>query len=237
MKNPKTCRMTCDKCGFSENYIPSYSGNPCPKCNKGRLVVNEKPVWKCTECGNAFDYLPDKGCPMCSAGGFEGHLPDHCKAGAEAQKEQKEQGNKFDEDRYTKVDLSLIPWKILSRYYPVKGIIFNIARDVHHILNNDEKDKIKVVFDNAVHSMDIKLLAVVLGYGEEKYNRDDWKKGFGGDWKRFLKATLRHCHAIQKGEDYDGEVIEGYPKGNDHYGAVMFSLMVATYEVENDLQI
>lgn len=45
--------------------------------------------------------------------------------------------------------------------------------------------------------------AKVMGYGLEKYGRDNWRKGW--DWSRCSDAILRHMIAFNSGEDLDPE--------------------------------
>lgn len=45
--------------------------------------------------------------------------------------------------------------------------------------------------------------AAVMGYGEKKYGRDNWRKGL--QWTRAADAALRHILAWQEGQDFDPE--------------------------------
>ena len=45
--------------------------------------------------------------------------------------------------------------------------------------------------------------AAVMGYGEKKYGRDNWRNGM--HWSRALDAAQRHILAFQDGEDFDPE--------------------------------
>jgi hypothetical protein len=45
--------------------------------------------------------------------------------------------------------------------------------------------------------------AKVMAYGEKKYGRDNWRKGF--TYSRLLDAALRHILAYNDGEDKDKE--------------------------------
>lgn len=140
-----------------------------------------------------------------------------------------EQGAKFDEDPYEKVDLSLVPWSILSERYkdaPEKAL----AEKIHNLLNGKAQLLLSIIFRDATFSAGTTPLAIALGYGVAKYGRGNWKKGFGGDYKRFLKAALRHCDSYLLGEEYDGVTVGEYSKGNHHQGAILFNLMVAMFE-------
>ena len=43
--------------------------------------------------------------------------------------------------------------------------------------------------------------AAVMGYGEKKYGRENWRNGL--HWTRAADAALRHILAWQDGEDFD----------------------------------
>lgn len=45
--------------------------------------------------------------------------------------------------------------------------------------------------------------AMVMGYGEKKYGRDNWRGGMA--WMRLIDASLRHILAFKEGEDFDPE--------------------------------
>ena len=45
--------------------------------------------------------------------------------------------------------------------------------------------------------------AMVMGYGEKKYGRDNWRKGMA--WSRLIDASLRHILAFKEGQDFDPE--------------------------------
>ena len=45
--------------------------------------------------------------------------------------------------------------------------------------------------------------ALVMGFGEKKYGRDNWRQGMA--WSRLIDAALRHIHAFNDGEDFDRE--------------------------------
>ena len=45
--------------------------------------------------------------------------------------------------------------------------------------------------------------AKVMAYGEKKYGRDNWRKGFA--YSRLLDAALRHILSYNDGEDLDSE--------------------------------
>ena len=45
--------------------------------------------------------------------------------------------------------------------------------------------------------------AKVMNYGEQKYDRDNWRKGM--DWTRLIDAAFRHIYAFNEGESIDEE--------------------------------
>lgn len=47
------------------------------------------------------------------------------------------------------------------------------------------------------------MKAQVLGFGEGKYGRHNWREGM--EWSRFIDAALRHIQAWNEGEDLDPE--------------------------------
>ncbi len=144
------------------------------------------------------------------------------------------QAPKNDQDNYSKVSYSLVPWEILSEQFKAfcDEDIELLAKEVHTWLNGDSNFVVQDLFDLGLSHIDIKWLACSLGYGTVKYYRDSWMKGFGKNPNRILEACLRHCVAYLRGEEFDGEVIEGYPEGLPHLGGVLFNLMVATEEVK-----
>ena len=139
---------------------------------------------------------------------------------------------KDDQDNYEKVDYSLVPWGLLSgKYLMDREPIMHLQREIHLWLNSESDLTINGILALGLRCIDVKYLAVSLGYGCEKYYRDSWRERFGGDYKRILRAALRHGHKYLCGEDFDGEAIEGYEKGNTHLGAILWCLMVAECEV------
>lgn len=46
-------------------------------------------------------------------------------------------------------------------------------------------------------------LAAVRAFGAQKYDRDNWRKGF--KFNRSIAAALRHINAFKEGEDLDSE--------------------------------
>jgi Domain of unknown function (DUF5664) len=50
--------------------------------------------------------------------------------------------------------------------------------------------------------------ARVLGFGADKYGKDNWRKGC--EWSRYIDAALRHMHAFAAGEDNDPESGESH---------------------------
>lgn len=70
---------------------------------------------------------------------------------------------------------------------------------------------LNVAFKDDGHKVDMSLLpyrplseiAEVLEFGERKYERDNWRKGF--EHKRLLAALLRHIFAYNEGETFDPE--------------------------------
>jgi len=156
-------------------------------------------------------------------------------------------GKKDDQNLYEKVDYSMVPIELILCYFKHHHIHhiertphFQIFTMVHNYLNNvPTTGTIRLMLNAAIDAYGIQSLAVSLGLGVAKYKeRDNWKK-FDSDPDRFLRATLRHLIAIMLGAEYDGEKFEGYHKGNDHRGAVCFSLMVADHiinQLENPIQ-
>jgi hypothetical protein len=59
--------------------------------------------------------------------------------------------------------------------------------------------------------------ARVLSFGEQKYGRDNWKKGF--PMSKLLDSLLRHVSALQRGEFIDEE------SGIDHIGHIQANAM------------
>lgn len=51
------------------------------------------------------------------------------------------------------------------------------------------------------HSLE--QVASVLGFGAQKYDAHNWRKGM--KWSRLIDAALRHIHALNDGEDHDPE--------------------------------
>lgn len=145
-------------------------------------------------------------------------------------------GNKFDEDPYSKIDLTLIPWFVLEMLYPYtpgKEFMHELHLKLSECMDAEKQmlgSDCERLLKRALGTFEVKLMAVSLGYGVNKYGRNNWKRGFGGDPNRFLRACLRHCHHYLMGEDYDGERVIGYKLGNSHEGAILFSLMVALCE-------
>lgn len=76
----------------------------------------------------------------------------------------------------------------------------------------------------------VTLLAQVRMFGEKKYARDNWKKGF--KVTRSLSACLRHLYAFLGGESVDSE------SGLSHLGHAVACLEHAIWDVihhpEND---
>lgn len=145
-------------------------------------------------------------------------------------------GDKFDDNPYDKIDLSLIPLSIFKTdFKDDKG--WEIFREVHCILNGKRSPSIiPDLFYRTISKWGFHDLAVSLGYGVEKYERNNWKKGFGGDYQRMLRACLRHLLWMFYGAQYDGEPYGKYDRGNPHKGAVQFTLMVAMYEYKTTVE-
>lgn len=66
------------------------------------------------------------------------------------------------------------------------------------------------------------LVATVMAYGAEKYEKDNWKLATGTDIDRYLDAALRHLSAHCSGELIDEE------SGNSHMSHALTSLMMYT---------
>ena len=61
----------------------------------------------------------------------------------------------------------------------------------------------------------------VMMWGEEKHDRDNWKKGFNK--QELLDSLTRHVIALHNGEDIDPE------HGISHIGGVLFNAMAYEY--------
>ena len=75
-----------------------------------------------------------------------------------------------------------------------------------------------------------KELGLVCGFGAQKYDDDNWRKGYS--WRLSFGAMLRHIHAFWRGEDNDPEsglshlahaawhcmVLFTFSRGRDRYG-------------------
>ena len=143
---------------------------------------------------------------------------------------------KNDQDLYTKPDLSLVPWLILSKKYIIdRESVMSLQFEIHQWMNGKSELTIKDLLEIGLKAIDVKHLAVALGYGCVKYKRDSWKIGFGGDYDRMIKACMRHCHAYLCGEEFDGEAVDGYPNGLSHLGGILFNLMTAEREAVKEL--
>lgn len=59
-------------------------------------------------------------------------------------------------------------------------------------------------------------MTVAMEYGEQKYGRNNWKKGM--EWSRLIDAAQRHGLAIVWGEDIDTE------SGNHHVAHMLASI-------------
>ena len=59
-------------------------------------------------------------------------------------------------------------------------------------------------------------MTVAMEYGEQKYGRNNWKKGM--EWSRLVDAAQRHGLAIVRGEDIDAE------SGNRHVAHMLASI-------------
>jgi len=69
----------------------------------------------------------------------------------------------------------------------------------------------------------LREIAAVLGFGAQKYNAHNWRKGI--DWSREMSALLRHLGAFNEGEDLDPE--SGLPH-LAHAGCCLLFLMEFT---------
>lgn len=63
----------------------------------------------------------------------------------------------------------------------------------------------------------IEQLALVLGFGAQKYAAHNWRNGL--EYSRLVAAALRHIHAFNSGEDNDPE------SGLPHLAHAMCCLM------------
>lgn len=71
----------------------------------------------------------------------------------------------------------------------------------------------------------LELTARVRGFGEKKYARDNWKKGF--KVTRSIAAALRHLYKFLQGETNDPE------SGLSHLGHAICSIEHAVYDMEH----
>lgn len=69
-------------------------------------------------------------------------------------------------------------------------------------------------------------LVRVLMFGKEKYNRNNWKKGFNK--QELLDSLLRHTLALASGEENDPE--HGLP----HTAGIFFNTMAYQYCTDNN---
>lgn len=65
-------------------------------------------------------------------------------------------------------------------------------------------------------------LVQVMMHGCDKYERDDWKKGFPKE--KLIDSLLRHAHSLADGEEYDPE------NAIHHVGGIMFNAMAYYYQ-------
>ena len=150
--------------------------------------------------------------------------------------EESSKGSKYDAG---KPQFSLIPVSlIMDAYFKAHNGSDSLQRIVtgcHTIINMEGEavhaTAIRHLMEVAREGLGLECACESMAYGAVKYGRDNWKDGFGGDYKRFLEATIRHCLALSQGYEHDGESIKGFPCGNNHKGAIYFSLMVAYNEI------
>lgn len=64
-------------------------------------------------------------------------------------------------------------------------------------------------------------LGAVYSMGEEKYGRDNWKKGT--DWSQFIGSALRHIYKWSAGEDIDVE------SGLSHLSHALWNIVALSY--------
>lgn len=69
----------------------------------------------------------------------------------------------------------------------------------------------------------------VLEFGAQKYDRDNWKKGF--DRRQVLESMMRHLTSLMDGEDIDNE------SGISHMGHIQCNAMFFNYHERNDTWI
>lgn len=133
-----------------------------------------------------------------------------------------------------KVDYSLIPFEIIEDSLAEGNDQLKVVMSWVHDVINDEvtvcSDSFLKTLQTCIFLLGLDSMAIALMYGEVKYSRNNWKDGFEGDYKRFLKAFLRHSIAYCNGKEYDGEAIEHFPKGNLHKGACCFCMLLAYNE-------
>ena len=135
-----------------------------------------------------------------------------------------------------KPEFSIIPWEVIEDFTGLqKGTDLHvIVKACHDIINSKKDDHLstlKSIFAMSVRLFGLRDLASSMMFGAVKYSRDNWKTGFGGDYRRILECVIRHGVALADGEYFDYEAREGFPKGNIHAGAIVFNLMVALNEI------
>ena len=135
-----------------------------------------------------------------------------------------------------KPEFSIIPWEVIEDFTGLqKGTDLHvIVKTCHDIINSKKDDHLstlKSIFAMSVRLFGLRDLASSMMFGAVKYSRDNWKTGFGGDYRRILECVIRHGVALADGEYFDYEAREGFPKGNIHAGAIVFNLMVALNEI------
>ncbi len=153
----------------------------------------------------------------------------------------KEVAPKNDQDPYEKYDLSLVPWREIKDHFPECTEKKDFL-SIHIVLNQNKPEidlqiQLSLMLNEMIRVHGPKPLAVALGFGVEKYFRDSWKKGFCGNYKRILKAYLRHCQKHLLGEEFDGDSEGLFTKGCPHIGSMMWCLMVAKQELNTHFKI
>lgn len=124
---------------------------------------------------------------------------------------------------------------------PIMDYIAFIAMMLAYVLENkdtssniekvDTDDIFKSTVDLTLVNSDFILnTAIVLGFGEKKYGRNNWKDGGGFKFSRLMACLLRHVFSIQNGDLIDEE------SGQLHIYHVSCNIMFIQYTIKHYAQ-